>query len=247
MYYLKLREGGGVNPDEKPFPTNTDNILTAYTGRYLFHSATTVTNEDGTVTTVDSLKNTEFETNIYPQTTFSLQEVIRGWGEIFPQFKGGDATQIDGDPTLYSGFGSGVMFIPSALGYYNQAQGSIPAYSPLIFTFKLYSVQQMDTDGDNIPNYLEDLDGDRYMYLILNDDGTADQRQDDIDGDGIPNYVDIDDDNDEMLTSRELLLDPLNPDSTPFTYDNVPDCSGNTSDPNRLRRVYDPICNGVAQ
>ncbi|NUY82671.1 FKBP-type peptidylprolyl isomerase [Flavobacterium sp. MAH-1] len=241
LYYLKLREGGGIALD-KPFPTNTDKVLAAYTGKYLFHYEST--DDSGTV--IDSLKYYEFETNPYPQSNFDLQGVIKGWSEIFPQFKGGDATQVTGEPTLYTDFGAGVMFIPSALGYYNQASGSIPAYSPLIFTFKLYNTIRVDSDGDGIMNYLEDRDNDRYMYIILNDEGTGDVRPDDVDGDGAPNYLDQDDDGDNVLTEIEMLSDPNNPDSATLTWDEVPDCSGNTTDPNRLKRVYDSSCTGVA-
>lgn len=238
MYFLKLRTGGGAS-GTKPSPTNTDAILASYTGKYLFHLSSVVNG-----TPVDSLKYYEFESNPFPQANLNLQETIKGWGEIFPQFKGGDATQIEGQPTTYSDFGAGVMFIPSALGYYNQALGSIPAYSPLIFTFKLYNVTRLDTDNDGIPNYLEDLDGDGYMYIILNDEGTGEIRPDDKDGDGAPNYLDQDDDGDFVLTEVELLSDPNDPDSAPLTWDAIPDCSGSTADPNRLRRIYDPACTG---
>jgi hypothetical protein len=34
---------------------------------------------------------------------------------------------------------------------------------PLIFKFKLFAISRLDQDGDGIPSYLEDLNGDGYM------------------------------------------------------------------------------------
>jgi hypothetical protein len=51
------------------------------------------------------------------------------------------------------------MFIPSGLGYYAAGSASIPSYSPLVFSFKLFELQRLDQDGDGIPSYLEDLNG----------------------------------------------------------------------------------------
>lgn len=48
-----------------------------------------------------------------------------------------------------------------------------------------------DADGDGVPNFFEDFDGD------------GDLTNDDIDGDGIPNYLDDDDDGDGILTIDE--------------------------------------------
>ena len=55
-------------------------------------------------------------------TTFPLSNVIQGWQEGIPLFSEG---------------GSGVLLIPSALGYGGQAVGSIPANSVLIFEVSL--------------------------------------------------------------------------------------------------------------
>lgn len=240
LYYLKLREGGGAAND-KPFPCNVDAVLAAYTGKYLFHL--TETDEDTGVVT-DSLKYYEFETNPYPQSFFNLEGVIKGWSEIFPQFRGGDEHEVAGEPTLYTDFGAGVMFIPSGLGYYQASQSAIPAYSPLIFTFKLYEISRPDQDGDGIPSYLEDIDGDRYIYIKLDDDGNGLPQPDDTDGDGAPNYLDLDDDGDQMLTEKELLFDAADENSESFDYFTVPDCSGNAVDPARVRRYVDPACQG---
>ena len=57
--------------------------------------------------------------------TFPLTNVIQGWQEGIPLFNEG---------------GSGKLLIPSALGYGNQAVGSIPANSVLIFDVQLINV-----------------------------------------------------------------------------------------------------------
>ncbi|RZJ64317.1 MAG: FKBP-type peptidylprolyl isomerase [Flavobacterium sp.] len=246
LYYLKLREGGGIAND-KPFPCNVDAVLAAYSGTYLFH----LTGEDEDGVAYDSLKTNEFETNNFPQTFFNLESVVKGWSEIFPQFKGGDHEEIEGQPTLYTDFGAGVMFIPSGLGYYNGgANGSIPSYSPLIFTFKLFEIKRLDQDADGIPSYLEDhgsLDGgttpDRYIYITLDDDGNPLPNPDDTDNDGPPDYLDLDDDGDQMLTKRELQIN-LGDDTQLYDFFTVPDCSGDATNPDRLRRHLDPACAG---
>ena len=57
--------------------------------------------------------------------TFPLSSVIQGWQEGIPLFSEG---------------GSGILLIPSAMGYGNQAVGSIPANSVLIFEVTLLNV-----------------------------------------------------------------------------------------------------------
>lgn len=164
VYYLQLREGEGKNP------TRADNVVVQYTGSLL----------TGTV----------FEDMPFPQSSSSLYNTIEGWQEIIPFFK--DGTLVpgtpDSEPAQYQGFGAGVMFLPSDFGYYNNYQLTIPSYSPLIFSFKLLSVTytdldgdgilnkdetvpgvdiaDYDTDGDDIPNFLDvDDDGDGYTTL----------------------------------------------------------------------------------
>lgn len=57
--------------------------------------------------------------------TFPLMNVIQGWQEGIPLFSEG---------------GSGILIIPSALGYGNQAIGNIPRNSVLIFEVNLIDV-----------------------------------------------------------------------------------------------------------
>ena len=57
--------------------------------------------------------------------TFNLSGVIAGWTEGIPYFKEG---------------GSGILLVPSVLGYGNQSNGGIPANTVLIFDVSLLDV-----------------------------------------------------------------------------------------------------------
>lgn len=68
--------------------------------------------------------------NVFDQSkaegiSFGLNQVIRGWTEGIPYFKAG---------------GSGVLLVPSHLGYGSTNNGPIPGGSVLIFDVKLISV-----------------------------------------------------------------------------------------------------------
>lgn len=178
VYYLKLRE----DYPEGTSPSRVDAVKVAYKGVYLYYD------EDNN----NALSTKQFDYNPYPDNFFVLNTVIRGWTEIIPLFKAGTKTVAEGQPTLYSQFGAGVMFVPSGLGYYNQAQVNIPSYSPLIFNFKLYDVTRMDQDGDGVLSIYEDIN----QNGIFTDDDT--------DGDGIYDYLDPDDDNDGYFTKTEI-------------------------------------------
>ena len=213
VYYLVLREGVGQAP------TNTDDVLSAYKGEYLSRTK---------VADVQTLSATFFEESNNPQKFFSLNSTIAGWGESFPQFKTGTySSNADGTVT-YNNYGAGVLFIPSGLGYYNSGSASIPAYAPLVFSIKLYEINRVDSDGDGIPNYLEDLNGDGYMRVLA----TGVANPDDTDGDGIPNFLDTDDDGDGISTKKEIT----DPNGVLYPFASIPSCDGNTSDPLRIKR-----------
>ena len=203
MYYLVLRTGTGIAP------CNVDGVLTAYKGEYL---------ESITTSGVTTLTSTPFEEVKYPQSFLSLFSTITGWGEIFPQFKTGTYTSnIDGTVT-YNDFGAGIMFIPSGLAYYASGSGIIPAYAPLVFSFKLFEINRLDQDLDGIPSYLEDLNGDGYMRTLA----TGVVNPDDTDGDGIPNFIDVDDDGDNYTTKLEIK----NPATgLPYPFADIPSCT----------------------
>lgn len=192
LYYLVIREGvkdvTGIGGES---PSNVDAVFVAYKGNLL----------DGTV--FDSSNNGQNQWNLDGyQPHDGGFPVITGWSEAFPKFKTGQiVSNVDGTLS-YTNFGSGMIFIPSGLGYYNEAKTKVPAYSPLVFSVKLYSVKRFDHDGDGIPSYQEDVDPahDGYMYSLAK--GVV--NPDDTDGDEVPDYKDVDDDNDNYTTKLEI-------------------------------------------
>jgi hypothetical protein len=230
LYYLALR--GKVNEnvpsDVEKAPTNVDELFVSYKGVYL---------ERKTVEKISTLSTTQFEEHVNPVWTLGFENYIRGWKEIFPQFKkGGHVSNSDGT-VAFNDFGAGVMFIPSGLAYYNNGPSAIPAYSPLIFSFRLMDFQRMDNEGngirgtqnfvatpDGVMSFQEDLDKDRYMWRKDElPDGA--NNPDDTDKDGVPDFLDVDDDGDSYTTKSELKK----PDGTYHTFETVPSCSGQTA------------------
>lgn len=112
IYYIKFREGVGASP-------NINSTIRAVFSGFL------TTN-----------MSAAFDKSVQQGAVFSLNQLIFGWREILPEFKMGTVSSTN----VYSDFGAGVMFLPSAFGYYDKNTAQIPAYSPLIFTIKLYNV-----------------------------------------------------------------------------------------------------------
>jgi len=181
IYYLKLREGIGETT------TRVDSSFVSYKGNTF-----TKTTTDG----VDTYTQSVFDQSETP-VWFALEDVIKGWGEIIPEFKTGTYTSNSDGTVSYNNFGAGVMFLPSGLGYFNTATGNISSYSPLIFNFKLYNQRSRDHDLDKILSKYEYRDpelGDIVDYV--NGKVNYNKTALDTDGDGIPNYLDVDDDGD---------------------------------------------------
>lgn len=222
LYYLVLREGVGIAP------CNVDGVLASYKGDYLESVAQTTT-------TAASINAVKFEEMKFPQSFFDLPNTINGWGETFPEFKTGTYTSNSDGTIAYKDFGAGVMFVPSGLGYYNTGSGSIPSYSPLIFSFKLYEIRRLDQDADGILSYLEDLDGDGYVRYL----GTGIENIDDTDKDGVPNFLDVDDDGDKYATKLEITNTAT---GLVYPFASIPDCSGNFTDPSRIKKHLDKTC-----
>jgi hypothetical protein len=81
-------------------------------------------------------------------------------GETFPQFKTGSYSRADGTIS-YNDFGQELcLFLPDWVLCFRSA-----SIRPIHFgfSFKLFELQRLDQDGDGIPSYLEDLDGDGYI------------------------------------------------------------------------------------
>jgi hypothetical protein len=239
LYYLILRQGTGESP------CNVDGVWTAYKGEYL----SSVT-ESG----VTTIKSTLFEEVKSAKKMYDLYVMIRGWKEIFPQLKTGTyKSNVDGTVS-YNDFGAAVMFIPSGLGYYNRVQGSIPAYSPLVFNVKLYSILRIDGEyaiangqqvstPDGVMSFQEDIDGDGYMWIKSELQDGVTVNPDDSDGDGVPDFLDRDDDNDDYATQGEVK-DAF---GKVYPFDLIPDCSGNQTNPDRKKRYLDASCTKMSQ
>ena len=184
IYFLKLREGTGENP------TRLDSTYIAYKGN-TFTKKTT----DNVVT---------FTQNVFDQSEipiwFTLEDVIKGWGEVIPQFKTGTHSANPDGTVSFQNYGAGVMFIPSGLGYFSTATSSIGSYSPLIFSFKLYSQRYRDHDRDQILSKIE------YREKEINGLVDFNKAPLDTDNDGRPNYLDVDDDADGVLTKVEIAF-----------------------------------------
>jgi FKBP-type peptidyl-prolyl cis-trans isomerase FkpA len=183
FYFIELRKGTQLAP------SRVDSVFVSYRGRLLDN------------TTFDQAQN---------PTWLRLDNVIQGWREVFPQFKTGTFTNGAGGTVDYQNFGAGVMFLPSALAYYNQGTGSIPGYAPLIFNFKLKHLNYIDHDFDRIDSKDEDINGDGQF------------NNDDTDGDGRQDYLDQDDDGDGFLTKAEIR----NPAGGYYDFASIPLCNG---------------------
>lgn len=229
LYYLVLNEGVGESP------TNVDAVWSSYKGDYLQQ----VTKDGVTTLTV-----TEFDRLTIPSNFFQftgIDAVIRGWSEFFPKLKTGIYSSNADGTVSYKDYGAGVVFIPSGLAYYNSGQGTIPSYAPLVFNVKLYEVQRNDQDGDGIPSYLEDLDGDGYMYSFTNTTlypTKPTTNPDDTDGDEVPDCFDVDDDGDNYTTKLERSYKDANGVVKYYDFANIPLCTGG----NGKKRHLDPKC-----
>jgi len=199
MYYLIQSEGTTI------FPKRSDSILVKYAGFLL--------------------DSTKFDSRVL--FWIDLTQVVEGWKYGFVHFKGGDKIINPDESLSYINNGKGFLFFPSGLGYRDVGSNSIPANSPLVFKIELNQVVRADNDNDGIPNYLEDVDGNGEVgnddtdgdkipnFLDNDDDGDTVKTRledlnkngnwfdDDTDGDGIPNFLDNDDDGDGKLSKDE--------------------------------------------
>ena len=185
LYYLEVKKGSGASP------SSVDSTFVSYKGSLL----------NGDI----------FDDRDYP-IWFDLVNVVRGFREFLPELSEGDFTINEDGTVKFDNYGKGLIFMPSALGYYSSVSSSIPAYSPLIFSVNLHKVNQSDHDRDGILSINEDIDGD------------GNPLNDDTDGDGLPNMNDFDDDGDGVPTFNELDRN----------MDGIPDDTDNNGTPDYL-------------
>ncbi len=177
-YYLVARQGTGV------FPTVADSTYATYEGSLL--------------------NDVKFGSSITPLWFAFSNGTRRGFIEMMQYLKSGGDVEIKDDGTYeIKDYGVGLVIFPSALGYYSEQQGSIPAYSPLIFKIDLMAVNETDHDNDGVPTYREDLNGNGFF----DDDNTDKKSEEDIRTTLVPNFLDNDDDNDGKLTIDEIKVD----------------------------------------
>ncbi|MDO7171677.1 FKBP-type peptidyl-prolyl cis-trans isomerase [Mariniflexile sp. AS56] len=189
FYVLKLNQGGGAAS-----PTFADNVRVNYSGF--------------------TLEDAVFDETVNP-VILDLTTLVPGWRKVLPDFNVAESFADNPDGTVnFLNKGLGIMFLPSGLAYFSSPSGIITAYSPIIFKFELLQMSENDHDGDGIPSYLEDLNGDG--EYTVNYEDLSDTSDDDSDGDGTPDYADTDDDNDGISTINEDINndgDPRNDDS----------------------------------
>jgi FKBP-type peptidyl-prolyl cis-trans isomerase FkpA len=238
LYFISLQGGiGNTDTDSDTTndnPTRLDSVFTAYKGTSL--------NKDYVTNEITLNDFDEASTPIW----LELEDLIQGWQEIYPEFKiGNSVTDFNTGLSTFSGYGAGVVFIPSGLAYFNRSppSSSISPYTPLIFNFKLIKLRYKDHDADKL------LSKDEYG-------GPTSGNAKDSDGDGKPDYKDFDDDNDGKITKEEIRRTPGVSRWYPFkgaavddpaTLDiderqGIPSCSGDYTSPNRLRRHLDFSC-----
>lgn len=112
VYYMKFRDGVGTSP-------SLSSRIKTY---YKFSLLNDVT--------------THVQTSTDLGINLNMNNLILGWQNILPEFKTGT---ISGS-NQYNDFGAGVMFLPSALAYYERDLAGVPAYSPVIYNFKLFHI-----------------------------------------------------------------------------------------------------------
>ena len=213
LYYIILNEGGGERP------SSVDSVFVDYKGW--------------------DLSNVEFDRTSTPiWTSFPAPniEFISGFRQFVPKLKSAESVIENSDGTFsHQNFGNAIVFIPSALAYYNFSppNSNLPAYSNLVFQIKLKGLRYNDHDRDKI------LSKDEY-YNPTGDTDIGFFNQD-SDGDSIPDFLDTDDDADGILTRNELKIPGTIPQQY-YPFNDIPSCSGDQVDPTRLKRHLDPSC-----
>lgn len=186
LYVLKIREGEGQAPHY------TDSIFLSYQGQRL----------DGEIFDSRLTGGTWFNLIQYDVmgSNGSIQRFgntyVKGFTSTAIQLKAATGYTVNPDNTIKwnNDYGIALGIMPSGLGYFNGITQVGESYAPLVFQINLYNVDVADHDGDGIPSYMEDLDGDNDVF------------SDDTDSDGLSNHSDADDDGDGTPTRDEIEI-----------------------------------------
>lgn len=183
LYFINVRQGTGSNP------TVADSTFVRYKGSLL--------------------NGVDFDGSTQSPIWFDLASIqgsgARGFTEGAAFIKSGSGIIINDNGTFsVEGYGIGLVIFPSGLGYFNVNQTNIPAYSPLIFTIDMFTINDTDHDNDGILSINEDLNGDGFLF---NDNTDADIESTVGQGILFPNFIDADDDADGILTRDEINID----------------------------------------
>jgi len=173
LYYLILQEGTGTTT------TIADSVYVNYKGQLLDLSVFDETTTQSTSNWMDLIGNI---------VTNKPSGTIRGFREGVAQLKAsarGLTNNSDGTLNAPTDGGVGVFFIPSGLGYFNNSQAKIPAYSPLIFTVRLIATRRADHDHDGKPS-IDEIVRNEYGVVTYPDcDANKDTSY-------LPDYLDAD-------------------------------------------------------
>lgn len=187
VYVLKIREGVGRQL------TFADSAYVRYQGEL---TNRTIFDSNTTIPTWFDLPG-YIARNAQNQLTRRGGTIV-GFREGVIEFREGSGFKVNPDNTVSwnDDFGIGAVFFPSGLGYFASppSGSSITPYSPLVFSFNLMLAVEADHDGDGIPSWMEDLNGDGDLFNV------------DTDGDGLPNHSDPDDDGDGTPTRDEIII-----------------------------------------
>jgi hypothetical protein len=151
LYYYLTNHG--VNDK----PARVDKAHISYTGMKLDHEV--------------------FDSNNYGKWWDLYTEPIKGWSYGLIYFESGNANLLPDDTVEYTDMGTGYLFMPSGLAYHNSTS---LANQCLIFSIKMNDVFHQDHDDDNVLSKDEDLNGDGYYR---DDDTDGDEIPNFIDND----------------------------------------------------------------
>ena len=174
LYYMILQEGTSTHTT-----SIADSVYVNYKGQLLNLTVFDETTTQSASNWMDLLGNI---------VTNRPSGTIRGFREGVAQLKPSVTTltqNSDGTLTAPTDGGVGVFFIPSGLGYFNNSQAKIPAYSPLIFTVRLIAARHADHDHDGKPSK-DEIVRDNYGVVTYPD---CDEKKDQS---YLPDYLDAD-------------------------------------------------------